>query len=455
MARVHQQSGSGAADASSALYQRALELMPGGCSRNTVLRKPHPLYAVRGEGCYVWDIEGVQRIDFANNMASLIHGHCNPEVVAAVTGQLQLGSAYTLATEQEVDYAELLCARNPAFERIRFVNSGTEAVMSCVKAARAYTGRAKIAKLEGAYHGLYDYAEVSQTSAPGNWGNARRPHSVPVAHGTPESALGDVVIIPFNDAATALEILDEHRNDLACVLVDLMPHRVGLRPARERFIQALYNWTRTNDTLLVYDEVITFRSAYGGAQQWFDAEPDLTALGKMIGGGFPVGAVTGRADVMEVMNPLVEPVLFPHSGTFSANPVTMVAGYTAMKLFDEAAVERLNRLGDYARARVSDAIALSDVTACVTGAGSMFRVHMKPRPPVDYREAFMTPEESRRLSLLLDYLFDRGFIMINTCSGTLSTAMGEAEIDRFAETLLDGLRLVRERWKEDYRGDQI
>jgi glutamate-1-semialdehyde 2,1-aminomutase len=429
---------------SEALYQRALELMPGGCSRNTVLRKPHPLYAARGEGCYVWDVEGVRRVDFANNMASLIHGHCQPDIVAAVTEQLHKGTAFTLATEQEIDYAELLCGRNTAFEKIRFVNSGTEAVMSCLKAARAYTGRPKIAKIEGAYHGLYDYAEVSQTSRPENWGDANKPSSVPVAHGTPAAALNDVVVIPFEDVDTSLAILDKHSDELACVLVDLMPHRVGLHPASADYIKALRDWSSNNGALLVYDEVITFRCGYGGAQQWYDIEPDLTAMGKLIGGGFPVGALAGRTEVMEVMNPLVPPLLFPHSGTFSANPVTMVAGYTAMKLFDENAVEQLNRLSDYARTRIAEAIAIADFNACVTGAGSMFRIHMKKEAPSNYRAAFMSAAENQRLALLLDYLFDNGFMLINTCSGTLSTAMTVKEIDDFAETLLAGLRQVKE-----------
>ena len=138
------------------LYERALKVMPGGCSRNTVLRKPHPLYAENGAGCYVTDVEGVIRIDYANNVASLIHGHAHPVVVKAVSAQLQKGTAFTLATEVEIEFAEHMCSRNAGFENIRFVNSGTEAVMACLKAARAYTGRPKIAKVEGAYHGLYD-----------------------------------------------------------------------------------------------------------------------------------------------------------------------------------------------------------------------------------------------------------------------------------------------------------
>lgn len=428
---------------SAALYERARQVMPGGCSRNTVLRKPHPLYVDNGAGCYITDIEGVTRIDFANNMASLIHGHAHPVVVEAVSAQLQKGTAFTLATEVEIEYAEHMCSRNAGFENIRFVNSGTEAVMGCLKAARAYTGRPKIAKIEGAYHGLYDYAEVSQTAKPSNWGDARKPASVPVAHGTPESALRDVIIIPFNQPELALEILNQHRSELACILLDLLPHRVGLVPASQEFVQAIYDWTRENDALLVCDEVITFRSNYGGAQEWYDVRPDLTAMGKMIGGGFPVGAMAGRKDVMSVMDPLADKVLFPHSGTFSANPVTMTAGLASMMLFDEIAVEDLNRLADKARASITEAIQAADIPACVSGSGSMFRIHMKAEIPTTYRDAYMTIKESKLIQVLLDHLFDNGIIMINTCSGTLSTAMTEKEIGILTETLLAGFRKIK------------
>ncbi len=417
--------------------------MPGGCSRNTILRKPHPLYARQGEGCYVTDIEGTRRIDFANNMASLIHGHAFPAVVAAVSAQLQKGTAFMLGTEVEIDFAEHMCSRNPGFEKIRFVNSGTEAVMSCLKAARAFTGRAKIAKVEGAYHGLYDYAEVSQTAQPGNWGAADQPASVPVAYGTPASALDDVVVIPFNDPEKAIAILDQHADQLACVLVDLLPHRVGLIPATHAFVTALRNWTRDNDALLVCDEVITLRAGLGGAQSHYPVTADLTAMGKMIGGGFPVGAIAGRSDVMEVMNPLVDKVLFPHSGTFSANPVTMTAGLTSMALFDTGAVTRLNQLAETAREGIAEAIRIADVPACVTGAGSLFRIHMKPEAPHDYRSAFASAEETRMLKGLLDHLFDCGIMMIGTCSGALSTVMTETEIDILVDAMLQGFRKLK------------
>ncbi|MCJ7558034.1 MAG: aspartate aminotransferase family protein [Gammaproteobacteria bacterium] len=428
---------------SASLYERALRIMPGGCSRNTVLRKPHPLYAARGEGCYVTDIEGVKRIDFANNMASLIHGHSHPSVVAAVTEQLEKGTAFTMATEVEITYAEHLCSRNDGFEMIRFVNSGTEAIMGCLKAARAFTGRAKIAKIEGAYHGLYDYAEISQASMPENWGDADNPSSTPVAHGTPPSALKDVVVIPFNDIQRSLAILNKHSDELAVILIDLMPHRVGLVLADPAYIQALRKWADEHGTLLVFDEVITFRTGYGGAQDLYDVRPDLTAMGKMIGGGFPVGALAGRREVMQVMNPLADKVLFPHSGTFSANPITMTAGYTAMKMFDRLAVTSLNELTRYAMDKVSEAIKVADVPACVAGGGSMFRVHLKPQPPRDYRAAFATPTESAGINALVNHAFDNGLILINTCSATLSTAMTKTEIDHLAEVMLAGFRKIR------------
>jgi len=425
---------------SAELYEQALTLMPGGCSRNTVLRDPHPLYADFAEGAYVTDIEGIKRIDFANNMASLIHGHAHPQVVAAVTAQLHRGTAFTLATESEVRYAEHLCSRNAGFERIRFVNSGTEAVMSCLKAARAFTGRSKIAKVEGAYHGLYDYAEISQTAGPSNWGEQDMPSSVPVAHGTPESVLNEVVVIPFNDPERALAILEQHGKELACVLVDLLPHRVGLIPASDVFMTTLRKWTQDNGALLILDEVITFRGGYGGAQDHYEMQPDLTAMGKMIGGGFPVGALAGRKEVMEVMNPLQDKVLFPHSGTFSANPVTMVAGLTAMSLFDQDALTRLNALNDQVRNQISEAIRIAQVPACVTGGGSMFRVHMKPEPPKNYRGAYADAAEVKVRTAILDHVFDNGIMMINTCSGTLSTAMTNKEIDILTEVLLEGFR---------------
>ena len=427
---------------SAQLFERAKKVMPGGVSRNTVLWSSVPPYVAYGKGCRVTDIDGVTRIDFANNVASLIHGHAYAPVVEAASAQLARGSAFMMATEQEVLHAEHICSRSDGFDQIRFVNSGTEAVMAALKAARAFTGRPKIAKVEGAYHGAYDYVETSQGSSPANWGAVDHPNRVPLVHGQPQSAMDDVVIIPFNDVDRSIALLNEHRGDLACVLLDLLPHRVGLKPASSEFVNAMREWTAKNGALLVLDEVITFRTHYGGAQQGYGIHGDLTALGKMIGGGFPVGALAGRADVMQVLNPGAAKLLFPLSGTFSANPVTMTAGRVAMEHFDQRAVARLNALGDRARDGIAQAIHRTNACASVTGGGSMFRLHMKATVPANYREAYTNVDENRRLKTMLEHLFAEGFLLVGTCTGMLSTPMNESDIDALVGAIETGLKKI-------------
>ncbi|MHC1733909.1 MAG: aspartate aminotransferase family protein [Bacteroidales bacterium] len=426
------------------IYRQACEVIPGGVSRNTVFRKPFPHYADKASGCYITDIEGTERIDFANNMAALIHGHAHPAIVDAVTRQLQKGTAYTLASEIEVAFARLLSNRVKGFEKIRFVNSGTEAVMAMIKASRAFTGRPKIAKAEGTYHGTYDFAEVSQTANPSSWGDIDNPASVPLVYGTPKGVLDNVVIFPFNDIERTIAILDRHAGQIACVLIDPVPHRVGLIPAKKEYIEALYDWTRKNGALLVFDEVVTFRVNYGGAQENYPVTPDITALGKIIGGGFPVGAIAGRSDVMKVLDPREPSLRFPHSGTFSANPVTMTAGYVAMELFDHDAVEKLNALTDNAVSQIKEVIRLADVPVSVTGAGSMFRFHLTPAPPATYREAYQTKEAVAVINELLDYMyFAEKILMINTFSCMFSTALTQKETDRLSEGLLRAFKALK------------
>src|SRR3954464_3171219 len=250
---------------SRAMYHRALASIPGGNTRTTVFMKPYPIYAAKGEGCRVWDVDGNEYIDCINNFTSLIHGHAHPSLVEAAKRQLTLGSAFGLPTESEIDLAELLASRLPSVDQVRFANSGTEAVMMALKAARAFTGRPKIAKCEGAYHGSYDYAEVSLDPKPGEWGR-NAPVSVAYAKGTPENVLADVITIPFNDAEAAVSLIREHGSELAGVLVDPMPNRAGLVPADKASVEALHDVAREVGALLIFDEVITFRLGLRGAQ---------------------------------------------------------------------------------------------------------------------------------------------------------------------------------------------
>src|SRR5215831_914757 len=248
---------------SKSLYDRAIISLPGGNTRTTVYIKPYPIYAARGAGCRVWDVDGNEFIDCINNFTSLIHGHANSSLVEAAARQLALGSAFGMPTESEIDLAELLAARLPSIDQVRFANSGTEAVMIALKAARAFTGRPKIAKCEGAYHGSYDYAEVSLDPTPAAWGG-NAPVSVAYAKGTPTNVLADVVTIPFNDIEGATSLIRAHGHELACVLVDPMPNRAGLVPADKAYLEALRDVTREIGALLVFDEVITFRLGFHG-----------------------------------------------------------------------------------------------------------------------------------------------------------------------------------------------
>ena len=426
------------------IYQRAVKVIPGGVSRNTIFRYPHPFYVDKAKGSFITDIEGVKRIDFANNMASLIHGHANDKINNAVNEQLKKGTAYTMGSEIEVKYAELLNSRNPSFEKIRFVNSGTEAVMTMIKASRAYNGKFKIAKAEGTYHGTYDYAEISQTSNPTNWGNLDNPKSVPVVEGTPESVLNDVVIFPFNDLSRTIKILDQNADDISCVLIDLVPHRAGLFPAYDKYISEIYKWTRKNNALLLFDEVVTFRAYFSGAQEKYSVSPDLTALGKIIGGGFPIGAIAGKSEIMDVLNPRNKVLKHPHSGTFSANPISTIAGYTAMSMFDQSSVKKINSLADIAKKQIKEAINIADIPACVTGLGSMFRIHLQNSPPTNARETYQDNNTKEIINDLLDYLFlNENIIMINTCTCMLSTSLTQKEIDRLSQALLNGFKIIK------------
>ncbi|QDM22715.1 aspartate aminotransferase family protein [Tardiphaga sp. vice154] len=428
-------------DRSRDVYQRALNSLPGGNTRTTVFMKPFPIYAASGAGCRVRDLDGNEYIDCINNFTSLIHGHAHPALIEAATKQLALGSAFGMPTESEVDLAELLTARLPSVDQVRFANSGTEAVMMALKAARAYTGRPKIAKCEGAYHGSYDYAEVSLDPTPSAWGG-NAPVSVPYAKGTPENVLADVVTIPFNDIEAAVSLIREHGAELACVLVDPMPNRAGLVPADKAYLEALREVTREVGALLIFDEVITFRLGYHGAQGLWGIEPDLTTLGKIIGGGFPVGAIAGGKEFMSVFDPSSGKPALPHGGTFSANPVTMRAGIAAMELLDDAAFARLDKIGQAVRDGIDAAFRNTGVPGRTVGLGSLLKIHFTDRQIRDYRSAYLNDAETKRQTVFNAGLLNRGIFAANYGLMALSLPMTDADVDTIVEAAAGALQEV-------------
>ncbi|MFT9014396.1 MAG: aspartate aminotransferase family protein [Acetobacter sp.] len=427
-----------ASSASRALYERATHFLPGGNTRTTVYMKPYPLYVARGAGSRIWDVDGDERIDCINNFTAQIHGHAHPAINEAVRRQLELGTCFGLPTESEIDLAELLCTRVRSVQAVRFTNSGTEAVMMAIKAARAFTGRPAVAKVEGAYHGSYDYAEVSLDPGPAQWGTVD-PASIPYAQGTPEAVLHDVLVLPFNNPEAARRLILAQGDRLAAILVDPMPNRAGLVPATAEYIQALRLAADEIGAVLVFDEVITFRLGYGGAQSLWGVNADLTTFGKIIGGGFPVGAVGGRADIMAVFDPSGGKPVLPHGGTFSANPVSMRAGLAALQLLDHAAFSRLAAMGDRLRAGINAAFAQHGVAGQAVGAGSLLKVHFTARAVVDYRSALPAPAEARALATFMLGLLNRGVFAASYGLMALSTPMSDVDIDHVIGAASDAI----------------
>ena len=428
---------------SAELYNRARRVIPDGASRSTVLIKPHPVYVAEGEGAWVTDVDGNRYLDCNNNFTSIILGHADPQVERAVQAQMKKGTAFSFATELEIELAELLCARTPSFEKIRFCNSGTEAVMGMIKAARAFTNRAKIIKVEGSYHGTYDHAEASLGSDPSNWGSVARPETVPYAQGAPKSLTEEVRIISFNDVEGARKAIAEVGDELAAVLVDPMPSRVGMPQVEQEFIAALREATRSVGALLILDEVITYRLASGGAQTIYPFDPDLTALAKIIGGGFPVGAIAGREEVMNVFTAMQgDRAAVPSGGTYTANPITMAAGLACMKELQKGAFSRLEIVGQMIRSGLRELFDSSGLDWQVTGAGSLFRIHPHRRPIRSYRDAMHSSDESQ---LMLDFqqlLLEREVYFSGYGMGCLNLATSDLDVEHFLTSVNDTFKAI-------------
>jgi glutamate-1-semialdehyde 2,1-aminomutase len=392
----------------------------------------------------VTDVDGVERLDAINNFTALIHGHGFPPIVETVTRQVARGTAFAASSPEEVALAELLVARVPALERVRFGNSGTEAVMMAIKAARAYTGRDRIAKFEGAYHGYYDDVQVSFDSRPPLWGPDDAPASVPSSGGIPKHRVLETLVLPWNDREGCERLLTAQWNELAAVIVDPLSNRMGFIPPAEGFLAFLRRLTRDLGILLIFDEVISFRVGYTGASGRFGGEPDLIAFGKIIGGGFPIGATGGQAEVMEVFDPGSRGARIASGGTFSGNPVSMAAGLAAMTALDEAAFQRLDVLGGRCRTRLGDAFRASGVRGQVTGEGSLFRLLLTDRPLRSYRDAADTAAEARTRRLF-QHLLDAGVLVNTNGLGCLSTPMTAREVEEIGAALERALaRLARE-----------
>ncbi|MCN0177296.1 aspartate aminotransferase family protein [Salinispora arenicola] len=399
------------------LYQRARKVMPGGNSRTAVFTTPYPVYVRSGQGARVVDVDGNERLDFLNNSTALIHGHAHPRIVEVMAQAAARGMSFGMPTEVEITFAEALCGRNETFEHVRFTSTGTEAVMMAVQAARAYTLRPKIAKIAGAYHGAYDTVAINNDGSGSLITHATQ--------GIPDGVSHNTVVIPFNDPEGALAVLRRHADELACVLIDPVPWRIGLVPASGDYLTALRSFCDETGTVLISDEVGSFRIGWHGAMSRLGSAADITVLGKVIAGGMPIGAVAGRRTVMAVFDPSSGSPALPHSGSYNANPVSMSAGLGSLELLTREETQRINDLGESVRRHMAHILAARTEGWTVNGVGSLFRV-LGPA---------VTDASGQRMNLvnlLSRALLRRGVHIGDSGLGCVSTAMGPDEVDSYA-----------------------
>lgn len=418
--------------------------MPGGNTRHSVFFAPYPLYCRSGTGCRVTDVDGNDYLDFVNNYSSLIHGHAHPAVQEALRTQIDQVLAVGMPTLGEIELAELLCHRVAGVQQIRFTNSGTEAVMMAVKAARAFTGRPAIAKFEGCYHGTYDTVEVSQAPSPENWGPAEQPIGVPMNRGTPDSLAQDTVILPYNDPAAIERILNTNAHRLAAVLIDLSPAHLGYLQISPDVLRLLKTFAESSGSLLIVDEVYSLRLAYHGAQHRFGIQADITVMGKIIGGGLPIGALGGKREVMSVFDLSPTGPSVVHGGTYNANPMSMAAGVASMRALGTDDIASMERLGDELRQGLAELARHRGVDVVVAGLGSLTSVTFGSGPIRNYRDRIALTENVALQTRFHRAMLDRGVLIAPYGLIVQSTPMGRAEIEAFLDAADEALKTLAE-----------
>lgn len=410
---------------SKALFERARKVLPGGVSYGIRYFEPYPFYTARAKGSKLYDVDGNEYVDFWLGHTALILGHSPPAVMGAVKKQLQNGTHYGTSHELEIKLAEQVAKMVPSAEMTRFTNSGTEANMYATRIARACTGKTLIAKFEGGWHGGYDALQVG----------VKYPFDIPESAGLTAGATQDTIVLPFNDLTAVEKRLRDKQ--LSAIIVEPVLGGGGGIPAEPDFLMGLRELCNKRDALLIFDEVITgFRLTPGGAQQFYRVKPDITVLGKIVGGGFPIGAFCGRRDLMERLDTLVykRPHYAFQGGTFAANPVTMTAGLVTLKLLENGQlIDRLNKSGEKVREQLKNIFEVAGIDVQVTGAGSIFNVHFTKDKLASARDAYAADRER-----LIEYdlsLISNGLFFLPTHNAVLSTAHSKKDVEKlFLET---------------------
>ena len=411
-------------DRSREIFARAQQHLVGGV--NSPVRAfravgGEPVVMARGRGAHVYDVDGNDYIDYLCSWGPLILGHAHPAVVEALQQAAERGTSFGTPTELEAEMGRLLVEAVPSMELVRFVNSGTEATMSALRLARAYTGRDKILKFEGCYHGHADGLLVRAGSGVATFG-------LPDSPGVPASFAQETLVAPYNDRQAVEGLFQRHGEEIGAAIIEPVAGNMGVVPPAEGFLPFLREITRRAGSLLIFDEVITgFRLAYGGAQAVYDVSPDLTCLGKIIGGGLPVGAYGGRRDVMEQLAPL-GPVY--QAGTLSGNPLTMAAGLATLRaLSSEGTYAGLEEMGRELEEGLAAAARSAETAVCTNRAGSMLTVFFSDGPVTDYASARRADTE--RYARFFRAMLERGVYLPPSQfeAAFLSLAHGREELE--------------------------
>lgn len=384
------------------LFKKAVNLMPGGVNSPVRAFGPvggHPVFIDSAKGQYLTDVDDNRYIDYIGSWGPMILGHNDDRVVEAVIKQIGKGISYGAATEAEVEMAQLMCDIVPSLEMVRMVNSGTEAVMSAIRTARGFTGKNKFIKFEGNYHGHSDALLVKA-------GSGVMTAGIPDSSGVPANCVKDTLTAVYNDLDSVKKLFDENKDEIACVIVEPVSANMGVVLPKDGFLKGLRKLCDDNNALLIFDEVITgFRLGLTGASGYFNIHPDLITYGKIIGGGMPVGAYGGRADVMQVVSPVGSVY---QAGTLSGNPVAMAAGITQLKILKETpeVYKKTFELGEMLRNGAADIIKEAGLPYKVTGIGSLSCIFFTDKEVTDYTSA--KTSDTAEFAKYFNHMLSRG-----------------------------------------------
>ena len=417
-------------DKSIALFDQAKSLMPGGVNSPVRAFKNingNPIFFEKAQGAYLFDADGNKYIDYIGSWGPMIMGHSHPEIVNAIKNQAELGTSYGAPTSLESDVASIIIKNVPSIEKIRMVNSGTEATMSAIRLARGYTNRNKIIKFDGCYHGHVDSLLIKAGSGVSTFG-------LPDSPGIPEDLAKHTITCPYNNIEAFIEIFNSVKDDLASVIVEPIAGNMGFVPGTLEFLQTIRSYTETNNSLLIFDEVMSgFRVSLGGAQEIYNIKPDLTALGKVIGGGLPVGAFGGKKEIMDYLAP-EGPVY--QAGTLSGNPLAMAAGATLLNLLiAQNPYKGLEEKAKLVLNGIKEIMISSGIPFSTNQIGGMFGFFFSEELPKNINDVSKTNDEM--FSSFINSCIENGiyFAPSKYEAGFISAKHGDTEIDKTLEVI--------------------